>query len=118
MFFIYQDLKDRVDLHKRDLDILLEKASKLSPSSSNNTINLEDVQQRFIQLEDQITERDQYYGNLLASWKTFVKKRNHFKDVLTRSSLINALKKCKTLSEVAADVDGIDVSSLIIFFVF
>lgn len=106
-----------MDLHKRDLDILMEKASKLSPSSSNNVVDLEDVQQRFTQLEDQITERDQYYGNLLASWKMFVKKRNHFKDILIRSSLINALKKCKTLSEVAADVNEIEVSLLIIILI-
>ena len=83
----------------------MEKASKLSAS-----VNLVDVQERFVQLEDQISERDQYYSNLLASWKMFVEKKNHFKDVLMRSSLINALKKCKTLNDVAVDFAEIDVS--------
>eukprot|EP00111_Clytia_hemisphaerica_P004722 TCONS_00013567-protein len=53
----YKDLKERVSLHKRDIDILLKKASSLSTD-----LSLSSIQERFSNLEDEVTERDHYYS--------------------------------------------------------
>lgn len=84
----------------------MEKAAQLALPS----IDLDKVQERYHQLDEEVSERDHYYTNMLASWKVFMKKKNHFKQVLMRTSLINAFKKCKTMGEVANDVANIEVS--------
>lgn len=92
-------------LRRKDIANLLETAGNLS-----DCIDLENVKERFTQLESKVVERDQYYSDMMNSWKVFKEKKNRFRNILNASSLVNSLMKCKTLQDVEQDVIEIDVS--------
>jgi hypothetical protein len=94
-----------VTLRRKDIANLLETAGNLS-----DCIDLENVKERFTQLESKVVERDQYYSDMMNSWKVFKEKKNRFRNILNASSLVNSLMKCKTLQDVEQDVIEIDVS--------
>ena len=93
LHFLFQDLKDRVSLHKKDVQNLLSVATELAEGDERiEGPRLQDLSARFERLENLVEEKHDHYTRLLHRWKSFIDRKKRFKDVLRSTTSLRAMR--------------------------
>lgn len=90
--FDIQDMLERINLHRKDVKLLLETGSQLLDGSDDSRF-VDDINVKFVELENLVNERHLFFEKLLTKWRLFMERKNRLKEVMKSSRMISSLNK-------------------------
>ena len=93
--FNIQDMLERINLHRKDVKLLLETGSQLLDGSDDSRF-VDDINVKFVELENLVNERHLFFEKLLTKWRLFMERKNRLKEVMKSSRMISSLNKLQS----------------------
>lgn len=86
---------ERINLHRKDVKLLLETGSQLLDGSDDSRF-VDDINVKFVELENLVNERHLFFEKLLTKWRLFMERKNRLKEVMKSSRMISSLNKLQS----------------------
>lgn len=116
VLFIPQNILDRLNAHKRDLEALSQAAEDMDDDEDGSAMKeIRDLIEKFENLQNGINEKKEYFNRVSDKWQSFSDQKHKMNAFFNNTKNIVARRRIRTSEDCKKQIEECLVSFLLIF---